>query len=68
MSNESNVVSLGTRVLGQCVGCGEPVLFAENFFRVGRAFAHVGCAIRPAADESPRGDFPRSVPPLDRGA
>ena len=67
MSDQSNVVHLADRVVGRCVACREPVLFAENFFRVGRAFAHVGCEIRPSS-HAQSGDFPKAVPPIDRGA
>jgi hypothetical protein len=69
MPDKDNVISLADRVLGGCPACGQPVLFAENFIRAGRAFLHVACALR--TDVPPPGggeDFPRLVPPLDRGA
>ncbi|MFL5780709.1 MAG: hypothetical protein ACJ760_05290 [Thermoleophilaceae bacterium] len=64
-----NVVSLADRVLGECPGCGGPVLFAENFIRTGHLFVHIACALRAEGRGTPGGgDFPRPVPPPARGA
>jgi hypothetical protein len=70
MPNSDNVISLADRVLGECPACREPVLFAENFIRLGRAFAHVSCTLNPET-QTPlaRGrDFEGPAPPPLRGA
>jgi hypothetical protein len=70
VSTDDNVISLADRVLGECPGCREPVLFAENFVRMDRAFVHVTCTISPGGPRPrpPREDFPRAAPPPIRGA
>jgi hypothetical protein len=70
VSTGDNVISLADRVLGECPGCREPVLFAENFIRTGREFVHVSCTMDsgPTPPGTDPGDFPRPAPPPPRGA
>ena len=64
-----NVISLADRVLGGCNRCGQPVMFAENFMRVGPAFVHITCALgRDLPPDRGGQDFPRLAPRPPRGA
>jgi hypothetical protein len=70
MPDRDNVVALVDRVLGECPACREPVVFAENFVRIGGAFAHVACTL-PLETPPPQSPFdasPIPAPPADRGA
>jgi hypothetical protein len=68
MPRHDNVVSLADRELGACPLCHEPVVFAENFIRAGRAFVHLRCTLAVGPPTRPARGVPRRSPLPDQGA
>jgi hypothetical protein len=41
----SNVIDLSSRQLGSCPVCRQPVVFQDNFVRLGGFVLHIRCAV-----------------------